>query len=109
MLTETEGKSMALFGKNKKEHIAAIAIFASAVIAAAVGAVLLPEKIFVQLFSESSRPETSKALFLIVSSAIVCVSGAMCLFTENAKKWLATEAVLAAAELICIVYNLIVL
>lgn len=109
LITEPDDKIGAVTGKNKKERITAIVIFAATVIAALVGAVILPEKIFVELFSGSSLPETSKILFLIAAPIIVCVSGVMCFLAENAKKWLATETVLAAAVLICIVYNIIVL
>lgn len=102
-------KQKGLFAEYKSVRIAAIAVFAVAAVAAAVGAALLPEKIFIELFSESSRPETNKLLFLVISTLVVGVAAAMCLFTENAKKWLATEAVVAILELIAVVLNIIVM
>lgn len=70
---------------------------------------LLPEKIYVQLFSGIPVPETSTALFVIASALIVALAATMCLLSENTKKWLATEAVLTLAVIGCEVYNFIVL
>lgn len=95
--------------KQNKLLIASLAVFFVTLVAAVVGLVLLPQKMFVQLFSETDLPETGKVLFLSASVIVVAISSAMCFFAENIKKWLALESVLAIASVGCIVYNLIVL
>lgn len=95
--------------KENKLLTASLAVLASAAVAVVIGFVFLPDKIFVQLFSASSLPETGKVLFLSVSLLVVALSSVMCFFTENIKKWLALESVLAIAVAGCIAYNLIVL
>lgn len=95
--------------KEDKNLLCAVSVFALTVIAAVVGFVLLPQKMFVELFSQRSGPETSKTLFLSVGVIVTALSSAMCFFAENVKKWLAAEVVLSLAFVGCIVYNLIVL
>ncbi len=93
----------------EKIKIAAIILFALGAVAAVVGAILLPEKIFVQIISETKAPETEKLIFLVAAPIIVGLAGLMCFFGKNAKKWVAAESILAVLEIFCVVYNLIVL
>ena len=92
-----------------KNKLFSFLLFISAVIVAVIGFVLLPDKIFVELFSKSAYPETGKVLFLSVGLVVVALPTVMCFYAENVKKWLATEAVVSIAYVGCIVYNLIVL
>ena len=70
---------------------------------------LLPDKIFVQLIDSGKTPETSTVLFLAVGALIIVGSGAMSLFNENGKKWIALQSVVAIGFVGCLVYNLFVL
>ena len=92
-----------------KNIIASIAVLAVSVIASAVGAFLLPEKIYVQLLSETRVPETNTVFFLVAAAIVVGIACLMCIFTENKKKWLATEVVLAILHVGCVIYNCVVL
>ena len=102
---------MKVFERIKDDKSLAVAVLVLVLTAAAVivGFVLLPTKMYVELFSQRSTPETSKVLFLSVGFLVVALSGAMCFLAENIKKWLAAEVVLSLAFVGCIVYNLIVL
>ncbi len=95
--------------KENKLLIVSLVVFLVTLLIALVGAFLLPEKIFVQVFSETSLPETGKIFFLSASVVVVALSSTMCFFAENVKKWLALESVLAIAVVGCIIYNFIVL
>lgn len=95
--------------KEDKNRLASFSLLIVTAIITTVGWFLLPGKIFVELFSNTPTPETSKTLFLSVGIVVVALSAAMCFFTENIKKWLAAETVLSLAFVGCIVYNLIVL
>jgi hypothetical protein len=95
--------------KEDKNLLFAVSVFVLTAAATVVGFVLLPQKMFVELFSQRSVPETSKTIFLSIGLIVVALSGIMCFFAENVKKWLATEVVLSLAFVGCIVYNLIVL
>ncbi len=92
-----------------KNIIASLSVLAVSVIATVVGFFLLPDKIYVQLFSEIKMPETDALIFLVAATLVVGLACLMCVFTENKKKWLATEVVLAILHFGCIVYNYIVL
>jgi len=95
--------------KYDKITVASIAVSAFVFVCSAVSFFLLPEKIFVQLMTGSSMPETSTKLFLIASVLIVGLASLMCILAENSKKWLAIQSVLAIAIVGCLVYNYIVL
>lgn len=102
---------MKIFERIKKDKTllySASVLFVTAA-ATVLGFVLLPNEIFVELFAQGAKPETSKALFLSVGFATVSLSGIMCFVAENVRKWLAAEVVLSLAFVGCIVYNLIVL
>ena len=92
-----------------KLTIVSVVICAIVFATAVIGFFLLPQKIFVQLMSGSSQPETNTAWFLVAGVLIVGLASLMCILTENQRKWLATESALAIAVIGCIVYNCIVL
>ena len=93
----------------KKYTYLTIGISGITFIAALAGFFILPEKIFVQLFSENSLPETSTAVFLTAGVLIVFLASLMCILGDNPKKWIAMQAVLALAVIGYIVYNYTVL
>ena len=95
--------------KYNKITLASIAVCVVTLITAVTGFFTLPQKIFVQVMANSSTPETSTTLFLIASVLIVVLASMMCIFSENTKKWLAIEVVLAIAFLGCLVYNFMVM
>ncbi len=95
--------------KYDKITVASIAVSAFVFVCSAVSFFLLPEKIFVQLMTNSSTPETGTALFLIASVLIVGLASLMCILTENPRKWLAIQVVLAISIVGCLVYNFIVM
>lgn len=87
----------------------AVAVGAISFVCAVVGYFVLPDKIFVQLLEQSSRPETSTLLFLIAGAVITNLCAVMFYFTEKVKKWFALQVVIAIAFVGCLVYNFIVL
>ncbi len=100
--------------KNDKILLASLLISVVSFMLVILGFALLPDKIFVSLFSESSRPETDKTFFLVASFATIVLSAVMSFvsalfFDSKTRKWLALEAVLAIAFIGCVVYNCIVL
>ncbi len=92
-----------------RENITQISLFALSVIVSVLGFLLLPDKIFVSLFSNAPTPETEKTIFLAGMALVVGLSASMSIFNEDTKKWLATEAVLLLIQIAIAVYNLIVL
>ena len=86
-----------------------IAISAVSLVFAVISYFLLPEKIFVEVFSKEPVPETGTLFFLTVGFLMVAVAGAMSIFNENGKKWIALQSVLFIGYIGCLVYNLIVL
>lgn len=92
-----------------RENIAQILIFAFSVAVSVAGIVLLPEKIYVQIFSEMASPETGTILFLLASAFAVGLCALMSVTTENKRKWLTLESVLAIAQTFAVVYNFIVM
>ena len=95
--------------KGDKSLIASIIVCLIAVLVAALGFILLPDKIFVELFAQGAKPETSRNFFLISGVFVALLSAVMCFVSENVKKWLAAETVISIAFIGCVVYNLIVL
>ena len=96
-------------GELDKIKVASVAVCSLVFVFAIVGFFVLPEKIYVQLFSGVPVPETSTVLFIIGSALTVALASLMCILSENTKKWLATETVLAILVIGCMVYNFIVL
>ena len=94
---------------NKKYLYLTVAISGIVFIAALIGFFILPEKIFVQIISDSKLPETSTSVFLIIGVLIVFLASLMCVLGENAKKWIAIQTVLSLAVIGYIVYNYMVL
>ena len=89
--------------------IASLSISATSLVFAIISYFVLPEKIFVQIISETRLPETSTALFIIFGFLMVAVSGVMSIFNEKGKKWIALQSVLFIGFVGCLVYNMIVL
>lgn len=89
--------------------IASASISAVSLLFAVISFFLLPEKIFVEVFSQAPVPETGTLFFLAVGFLMVAVAGAMSIFNENGKKWIALQSVLFIGYIGCLVYNLIVL
>ncbi len=92
-----------------KITVISVIICAIVFVCAVISFFLLPEKIFVQIMANSSTPETSTSIFLIAGVLIVGLASLMCILSENSKKWLATQSVLAIAVVGCLVYNYVVL
>lgn len=92
-----------------RENIAPLSVFAASVVISVLGILLLPEMIYVQIFSEAPNPETGTVFFLTAAALVVGLSGLMSIITDNRKKWLALESVLAILQLGCVVYNFVVL
>ena len=89
---------------------ASISISAVCFILAVVSYFLLPERIYVEIFSFRNLPETSTLVFTAVGFLLVAVSGLMCIYySEKGKKWIALQSVLAIAFAGCLIFNLIVL
>lgn len=91
--------------KEDKFLFASIAVFIFAAFVCIAGMIFLPEKIYVQLFSERSTPETPRNLFLLASLFVIALSSLMCFLTDKVRKWVATEVVLAIAFAGCVIYN----
>ncbi len=89
--------------------VAAITISAFSLVFAVVSFILLPEKIYVEVLGNSPVPETSTVSFLIIGFLLIAASGAMSIYIENGKKWIALQSVLCIAFIGCLVYNFIVL
>ncbi len=89
--------------------IASVAIAAIGFVVAIVSFFLLPEKIFVEVLGNSPVPETSTVSFLIIGFLLIAASGAMSIYIENGKKWIALQSVLCIAFIGCLAYNFIVL
>ena len=93
----------------KALKVASLAISATSLAFAIVSFFLLPQKIYVQIISETRLPETGTLFFLTVGFLMVAVAGAMSIFNENGKKWIALQSVLFIGYIGCLVYNMIVL
>ena len=89
--------------------IASLAISATSLAFAIVSFFLLPQKIYVQIISETRLPETGTLVFLIIGVLAIAVAGAMSIFNDNGKKWIALQSVLMIGFVGCLVYNMIVL
>ena len=95
--------------KMSKTTLVSVIICAFVFLVALVSFFILPDKICVQIMSDPSNPETNTAIFLVAGVLVVGLASMMCIMSENVKKWIATEAVLAIAVVGCVVYNYIVL
>ena len=95
--------------KMSKTTLASVIICAFVFVVALVSFFVLPQKICVQIMSDPSHPETNTAVFLIAGVLVVGLASMMCMMSDNVKKWLAIETVLAIAVVGCTVYNYIVL
>ncbi|MBR4279047.1 MAG: hypothetical protein IKT34_02615 [Clostridia bacterium] len=93
---------------NKHQKIS-VAIAAVAFACALFAFFRLPDKLFVELFSNRPDPETNKLTFLIGGFCITALSCLMCVISENHKKWLALCALVAALFIGCLIYNFAVL
>lgn len=92
-----------------KQKIVSITIASVTVVLALVGYFLLPDMLYIQLFSKNPKPETSKLLFIIGGGLTVLLSSAMCFFTEKEKKWLTIASALLCLFVGGIVYNYVVM
>ena len=103
--------SMKITDKIKTDKLIRISLSVAllSVVISVVGLSVLPEKLYIQLFSEIPVPETDSVLFFAVSAIMVCLSSAMCVLTADVKKWLALETVLIILQLGAAAYNTIVL
>ncbi len=94
---------------SKMIKLASGVIVAVSLVFAIVSYFLLPEKIFVQLFESSNIPETKTSVFLIAGVLIIGLASVKCFLTDNGKKWIALQSVIAIAFSGCLIYNIIVL
>lgn len=92
----------------KKAKIISCAVTAAAFVLSVVSFFVLPDRISVQLIG-SGYPETNTLAFLLVGFLSVALCGAMCIFNENGKKWIAMQSVLAIAYCGYLIVNMIVL
>ncbi len=95
--------------KNNKLIRISLSIALLSAVVSVVGILVLPEKLYIQLFSAIPVPETDSILFFAASAIIVCLSSVMCVLTADVKKWLALETVLAILQIGATVYNMAVL
>ncbi|MBO5869123.1 MAG: hypothetical protein J6Q89_00085 [Clostridia bacterium] len=95
--------------KYSKTTIVSVIICAFVFLVAIVSFFILPQKICVQIMSDPSHPETNTAVFLVAGVLVVGLASIMCMLSENAKKWIATESLLAIAIIGCLVYNYVIL
>ena len=87
----------------------AIVISSLAFILAVGGFFILPDMLYIQLFSKQTNPETGKLGFLIAGLLIILLSSSMCFFTEKEKKWLTIASALLCLFVGGIVYNYVVM
>lgn len=68
----------------------------------------LPEKLTtgIELLGKGT-PTTDRGAFVVIATCMLLASCAMCIFSENRKKWLALSVVLLILDVLCIVLNLI--
>ena len=94
---------------SKRIKLISLAIAAISFVFAVISYFLLPDKIFVQIVGAGHSPETKTLIFLLMGVLIIGLAGAMCIFTDNGRKWIALESVIAIAFNGCIIYNFLVL
>lgn len=90
---------------SKIAKIISCAVTAAVFILSVVSFFILPERIYVQLIG-SGYPETNTLAFLLIGVISVALCGAMSVFTEKGKKWIAMQSVLAIAYCGCLIYNM---